>query len=227
MSIPTKLKPVLYSICKDPSFQNQINDFNQGVIQWKDPSLIPVKIEIRKCLRKHQDERCYFCRRPIIAERRNMYEDIEHFLDKSKTEYRRWGIHPLNLTLSCKACNFEKSTKDLGAKDVKAAKKHPPRSGTYRWLHPYFDDYDQNIKFERGPIYSPIAGAKKHLQATLLIKELKLDDLKEIEKRKNEALDKIIRINEIVSKLISSGKRKTLQQKLMDYQKKCIIEGFI
>ncbi|WP_162933393.1 hypothetical protein [Sulfitobacter mediterraneus] len=156
-----------------------------------------------------------------------MYEDIEHYLDKSKDVYRRWGIHPYNLTLACKACNFVKSTRDLGGPIVKAAYSHPTRVGDYKWLHPYFDDYRSNIELQRGPIYVVRGDAPKRAQALALIEDLKLDDLKELEKRKQEILDKIKRINRLVHKLIGTGKRTGLQQKLLDYQQECIDEGFI
>jgi len=227
MPIPSRLQPVLEPLLGEARFQNAIANFNGGTIEWTDASLIGLKAIIRETLRLHQDERCYFCRRPIIAERRNMYEDIEHFLDKSRNEYRRWGIHPTNLTLACKACNFVKSTRDLGGPIVKAAAPHPPEDGDYTWLHPYFDDYQNNIEVQRGPVYVICADAPKRAEALALVTDLRLDDLQELEKRKQETLNKISRISQIVHKLIGTGKRRELQQRLLVYQQDCIDEGFL
>ena len=156
-----------------------------------------------------------------------MYEDIEHYLDKSKPCYRRWGIHPYNLTLSCKACNFEKGTKDIGDGIVKGAFRHPPRNGGYSWVHPYYDNYDDNIQIQKGQIYSVSATALHPIQARALISDLKLDKLKELEKRKYDTLEKIKRVNNIVSALIIPGRRKQLQLRLLRYQRECIDDGFI
>ena len=227
MPIPAKLRPVLAPVLREARFQLAITNFNDGTIVWTDPSLVGLKKKIRATLRIHQDERCYFCRRPIIAERRNMYEDIEHYLDKSRGEYRRWGIHPFNLTLACKPCNIVKGTRDLGGPIVKAAKVHPTRAGDYKWLHPYFDNYGSNIELKKGPVYVVRAGAPRPEQALSLIEDLKLDDLRELEKRKHETLQKIMKLNRLVHKMIGTGKRPVLQQKLLDYQQECIDEGFL
>ncbi|MEP4035876.1 tyrosine-type recombinase/integrase [Pseudophaeobacter sp.] len=54
------------------------------------------------------DGRCYYCRRKILSERRNVYEDIEHYLDKSKEYYRKWCFSPVNLLISCPCMQFRK-----------------------------------------------------------------------------------------------------------------------
>lgn len=93
------------------------------------------------------------------------------------------GISPLNLVIACQPCNMEKSTKELGDKNMQNAKHLLPSAGDFRWPHPYFDSYDSNIEIAPGPIYSAILGAPKQQEAYNMINELKLDSLPNIDDR--------------------------------------------
>ena len=152
-------------------------------IEWKHADLKPIRDQIRVDLRRGQGQSCYYCRRLITIQRRNVGEAIEHFLDKSKPAYKKWGFHPLNLVIACQPCNIVKSTKDLGDDAVKGARFLSAASGAYRWPHPYFDSYNQNIKIAPGPVYSAILGAPRHAEASLMITELKLADIPNLDDR--------------------------------------------
>ncbi|MEG5266570.1 hypothetical protein TRP66_19985 [Pseudomonas sp. JDS28PS106] len=106
-----------------------------------------------------------------------MGEAIEHYLDKSKPHYRKWAFNPLNLVIACQPCNFVKSTKDLGNDNVRAATYLQPHIGQFKWLHPYFDSYTENIKVSPGPVYSPIPNSIRHAQAAMMIDDLKLNSI--------------------------------------------------
>lgn len=155
----------------------RIANFLGSDIEWDDKSLKPLREAIRLSLRANQDQSCYYCRRIILIERRNMGEAIEHYLDKSKPHYRQWAFNPLNIVIACQPCNFVKSTKDLGDANVRAATYLQPHIGLFKWLHPYFDSYSENIKISPGPIYSPIPNSPRHAQASVMIDDLKLNSI--------------------------------------------------
>jgi len=165
-------KLLRYKIHKD-----RVTAFLSSNMDWKNKSLKPVRDALRQSLRTTQRQSCFYCRRLIATERRNMGEAIEHFLDKSKPYYRKWAFHPLNLVIACQPCNFVKSTKDLGDVNVQSAKYLQPNIGSFAWPHPYFDSYWENIKMSPGPVYSPIPGAPRHKQASAMIEDLELNSI--------------------------------------------------
>ncbi|WP_155268706.1 hypothetical protein [Stutzerimonas decontaminans] len=183
MNCPDPLPLDHAKILRYKNHKARISEFLSGSMEWKDDSLKPVRDAIRKSLRATQAQSCFYCRRMIATERRNMGEAIEHFLDKSKSYYRKWAFHPLNLVIACQPCNFVKSTKDLGDAAVQTATYLQPHTGTFKWPHPYFDSYSENIKISPGPVYSPIPGAPRHNQASVMIKDLELNSIADIDDR--------------------------------------------
>ncbi|WP_412481397.1 hypothetical protein [Pseudomonas asiatica] len=177
MNCPDPLPLEHAKILRYKSHKTRIDDFLNSDMEWKDKFLKPLRDAIRLALRSNQAQSCYYCRRMIPLERNNMYEAIEHFLDKSKAHYRRWAFHPLNLVIACQPCNFVKSTKDLGDTSVRTASFLQPNIGQFKWPHPYFDSYTENIKISPGPIYSPILNAPRQTQASKMIDDLKLNSI--------------------------------------------------
>jgi uncharacterized protein (TIGR02646 family) len=175
---------------------------NIGLIEWSDKSLYNLKKKIRITLRSQQEGRCIYCRRLIPIERRNAYEDIEHFLDKSKRYYLKWSFSCVNLILSCRACNVEKSTRDMGDAAIRSATAYTENAGNFQWIHPYFDDYHENIEISKGWLYTVKAGAPKASRAHALIKECKLDEVSRIESYSEEIKDKIYRLTILTGRLI-------------------------
>jgi uncharacterized protein (TIGR02646 family) len=198
MSCPDPLPLGHAKILRYKSHKARIATFLESSMEWKDKSLQPLREAIRYSLRANQAQSCYYCRRIILIERRNMGEAIEHFLDKSKPHYRRWAFHPLNLVIACQPCNFVKSTKDLGDASVKAAAYLQPHIGQFKWLHPYFDSYSENIKISPGPVYSPIPNAPRHAQASTMIEDLKLNSLANADDRAQFIAAELMMLNDRV-----------------------------
>ncbi|MED5024748.1 hypothetical protein [Pseudomonas aeruginosa] len=195
MNCPDPLPLEHAKILRYKSHKARIATFLASNMEWKDKSLQPLREAIRHSLRANQAQSCYYCRRIIIIERRNMGEAIEHFLDKSKSHYRRWAFHPLNLVIACQPCNFVKSTKDLGDANVRTASYLQPHIGQFKWLHPYFDSYSENIKISPGPVYSPIPNAPRHAQASAMIEDLKLNSLANADDRAQFIAAELNRLN--------------------------------
>lgn len=183
-------------------------------IDWSHASLSTLKRRLRTNLRMEQEGRCIYCRRIILIERRNVYEDIEHFLDKSKTQYRRWAFTYLNLALACHACNLEKSTRDLGATGSQTSANYLAGAGIYRWLHPYFDDYHANIEISKGWIYTVRQGAPAASQAARMITECKLDQVETIEAYGEAIKKRIFRLTVLSGKACKQN-RPALAERLI------------
>lgn len=77
--------------CPDPLLRNhakflryktnklRVDGFINSNMEWSDKSLKSLRDAIRQSLRESQNQRCYYCRRFIPIERRNVGEAIEHF----------------------------------------------------------------------------------------------------------------------------------------------------
>ncbi|MEQ5127038.1 hypothetical protein ABN225_09590 [Providencia alcalifaciens] len=202
-------------ILRRKKYRFLFKDFIAGKIQWNDPSLANLKQMLRINLRIQQDGRCIYCRRLILLERRNVYEDIEHFLDKSRPKYRKWAFSYLNLSLACHACNFEKSTKDLGVLNQQNSKRYLAGIGIYKWLHPYFDDYHANLAVEKGWTYSVRQGAPAAVQAFQMIEECKLGKIEATESYSEAIKEKIYRLTILAGKA-SKRQRPERTQRLID-----------
>lgn len=183
MNCPDPLPRAHAKALRYKTSKKAIARYLNGEVDWKHGDLKAVRDQLRMDLRKGQQQHCYYCRRLIPVQRRNVGEAIEHFLDKSKPAYKKWGFNPLNLVISCQPCNIVKSTKDLGDNAVKRALFLSAGSGVYSWLHPYFDSYNDNIKVSPGPIYSAVAGSPRYNQAVKMIEDLKLSDLPNLDDR--------------------------------------------
>jgi hypothetical protein len=177
-----------------------------------------MKDQIRVILRKDQDTRCIYCRRVIKAERRNVTEDIEHFLDKSKVYYKKWAFSSLNLTLSCRPCNFVKSTKDLGDIPLRTALNIKTGIGRFKWLHPYFDDYHTNIEIRKGWLYSVKNGAPNASASKRMIADCELDKVQNVESISEQIKLRQSRITDLILKAIIK-KQAIRAQKLTEWLK--------
>lgn len=202
---PDKLTLCLRNTLKKKENKKIINKFLKGKYEWNNKELKKLKEDIRLTLRKEQENRCIYCRRIIKIERRNVYEDIEHFLDKSKPYYRKWAFTNINLTISCRACNFTKSINDLGCIALRGSVNIKQHIGNFKWLHPYFDNYHDNIEILKGWVYSVKPNAPNPVASRNLIQECKLDDIKIIESRSEEAKNKIARLLRLANRAGNAG----------------------
>ncbi|MGO8047036.1 hypothetical protein ACC713_29495 [Rhizobium johnstonii] len=159
-------------------------------------------MDLRKSLRAQQVGRCYFCRQLVDQERRNACEDIEHYLDKSKPAYRKWAFSPVNLTMACHPCNMQKGNRDLGDAAIRASQSLRTGSGSFKWLHPYFDDFHLNIEIHPGWVYAVKPNAPKAAEATAMIVDLELDQIKRIQRTHQNLCERIGRASILLDKLI-------------------------
>lgn len=197
-----------------------ITEFLSGVIDWSDPKLSSLKNNIRLSLRAQQCGCCVFCRRVIKEERRNTTEDIEHFLDKSKPFYKKWAFHPMNLSIACHSCNMVKSRKEMGDENVRRSQYLIPGIGVFRWLHPYFDDYHENIRIENGWVYQIIDGAPNYNGAKNLIQECGLSTIAMIERNVENYKLRCERLLSLAIACTAKGQNaraEKLQRTLWDY----------
>ena len=186
---PNNLKPTHRTVINRKENKRLIKKYLKGKCGWEHRDLKNLKMSIRLILREQQKNRCIYCRRIIKIDRRNVSEDIEHFLDKSKGHYKKWAFSPVNLTLACRCCNFVKSTKELGDQSVRSANRLQPGIGVFRWLHPYFDNYHDNIEIRKGWIYSIKPGAPNPIAAHNMITDCELYKIQTVE-RNNEVIKK-------------------------------------
>lgn len=215
---PGKLQPTHRKILRRKSHRILRKKYHGGKIEWADKALSALKGEIRVALREQQEGRCYFCRRTILIERKNAYESIEHYLDKSKAHYRKWAFSPVNLTTCCHACNFQKSTSDLGDHAVRASAALRSTAGSFKWLHPYFDDYHENIEILPGWVYKAIGGAPKEAEAKALIADCHLDKVQTIEAHRRAASNYRVRVIELATRAINAGNSERAKN-LLSYAK--------
>lgn len=220
------MKLPIRSALKPKSSKKLIARFSNGEIEWSSKDLTNLKRKVRSILRHEQNETCPYCQRVIVLERRNAYEDIEHFLDKSKAHYRKYAFSAANLVLSCHACNMEKSTKDVGTALLRGGGDLRPAHRSFLWPHPYFDDLTACVRKSPGPVYEPIQGSGKEAEATMMIQDLKLDDPVNVESRHAKLVEKMNRINELcqVANRIGGERNRRRIEALLEKQQRIFAE---
>lgn len=154
------------------------------------------KDSLKPLLRTAQKGRCSLCRRLL-------YDDyaahLEHFIEKAI--YGDYTFEVRNLSLSCGTCNSKKNgynrtlnslIKRRADRKKLAVDKHcpvlavriaantplPDSPASYRWVHPYFDRYSDNIEIRKGWIF--IGKSRKGIRT---IRSVKLNALAQIERR--------------------------------------------
>jgi uncharacterized protein (TIGR02646 family) len=210
---PTRLQPLHSDILNQ--YTNEIASFERGDLEWSSKEFTELKKLLRVSLRVQQDGRCIYCRRKITVERRNATEDIEHFLDKSKEKYKKWAFTAVNVALSCHPCNMQKSTRDMGDAGVSDAVELTETSGEYSWIHPYFDDYFDNIEIMDAWLYIIRKEAPKPERARKMIKDCLLDQIQTIEAGKTAVLDRINRLHNLASRCVLRNPARA--KKILDY----------
>lgn len=154
------------------------------------------KDALKPLLRNAQKARCSLCRRLL-------YDDyavhLEHFVEKAI--YVEYTFEVRNLSLSCGTCNSKKNgyNRTLNGIIKKRAERHkrpvvkhcsvlttkivgntplPVSPESYRWVHPYFDRYSDNIDIQKGWIFTG-----KTRKGVRTIRSIKLNALAQIERR--------------------------------------------
>lgn len=118
--------------------QNRIKAHNYD---WNYYHLGDIIEKIRNHYTTEQGKLCAFCKLPFRDE-----IQVEHIIPKGGAQKPRkeFSYHPINLVVSCRFCNTNKSTNN----DFKEQLwKHYPTSGIYfRIIHPHFDKYFDHIE---------------------------------------------------------------------------------
>lgn len=219
---PGRLHPTHRNLIKRHS--GAIKKYVAGDLEWNSDDFTSLKKALRLSLRAQQQGRCIYCRRKVTVERRNAAEDIEHYLDKSKKKYRKWAFSPVNLAISCHPCNMQKSTKDMGDASIATATGLTDASGEYRWLHPYFDDYFENIEIVDAWLYIIKPNAPKANRARNMIRDCLLDQIQTIEAGKLALLSRIEKTNELALRCWDTNPIRA--KKLVAHSKMLAVNGW-
>ncbi|AVX89295.1 hypothetical protein PkP19E3_33185 (plasmid) [Pseudomonas koreensis] len=219
---PTRLQPLHRDILNQ--YPDQIASFERGDLEWSSNEFTELKKSLRLSLRAQQEGRCIYCRRKITVERRNATEDIEHFLDKSKGKYKKWAFTAVNLALSCHPCNMQKCTRDMGDAGVSGAVELTEACGEYSWIHPYFDDYFENIEIMDAWLYIIKKDAPKPERARKLIQDCLLDQIKTIEADKVAIMHRIGRLHNLAARCVLKNPERA--KKILDYTGNFVKNGW-
>lgn len=141
---------------------------------WSKPVFDEIKKNIISHLRNEQENTCCYCKTKLGFDKQCV--DIEHIV--SRKEDYRFGFEPLNLALSCKACNSAKSVKPVRRK---ALSKYSSLASDYLIVHPHFHNYSDNIEIIDRFIFKG-----KTVEGKKTIKYCKLDRLKNVEQKAKE-----------------------------------------
>lgn len=150
--------------------------FNNRSKDWDKKELKPVKKRIVKYLKGEQEKRCCYCK--IKFRRRKQNIDIEHIVPKKR--HPKFTFHPMNLALSCKACNSSKNQKKPFSDETitdSSLSRLPYTKGAYKIVHPHYDEYDENIQILDGILIHSVSekGDETVRQCCLHEAELAID----------------------------------------------------
>jgi hypothetical protein len=111
---------------------------------WNNDKVADIKVKIKKHYRDlYEIEACCYCRRDFRDEH-NIVIDIEHVLPKSR--YAEFIFEMDNLNISCKRCNMKiKGEKHDFVEDVTTIRNDFKISKQYKFIHPNFDIYHENL----------------------------------------------------------------------------------
>ncbi len=152
-----------------------------------------IKSNIKDFLRTQQDNECCYCKRELGFDIKQV--DIEHIIPKSL--YCDFIFEPLNLALSCPACNTKKSHNDILSKKVT---RYPKHSKNMLIIHAHYDNYNEHILIHDGCVFEAVSKKGSH---TITVCEL--FRLKEVEKKAKEAMSKKSTESELVNSLINNA----------------------
>jgi len=148
------MKAYVYSEVESKFIESILAPFN-GIISgsvWslEHKGLSEIKIKIKKHYLKEQNSTCAVCKQRILVAHAAAW-DIEHIV--SRDENSNFCFEPLNLCVTCKDCNIEKSDKKVLIRSRKD--KYSKKTGQYVIIHPHFDKYSEHIDvIEAGLLYN-------------------------------------------------------------------------
>lgn len=150
--------PVVFSEDELRQITSLTTAVNFSGSSWSDPSLTNLKLTIKEHYLTEQNTTCPYCRRDLQS-RHGRNWDIEHIIPRSSVA--NFMFEPMNLCMACVDCNSVKTAKKVT--NSKARIRYPARSGSFLFIHPHFDNYEDNILVIR-PGFLYIAKSDKGLQ---------------------------------------------------------------
>lgn len=130
-----------------------------------------IKKNIRDFLRNEQDNKCCYCKRELGFDIKEV--DIEHIIPKSL--HWKFTFEPLNLALSCPACNTKKGDTNILSKSIV---RYPKNSKKITIVHAHYDDYDKNINIIDNCIFEPLTKKGSHTITVCELFRLKIVEKK-------------------------------------------------
>ncbi len=149
--------------------QNRIKAQNYD---WNYYHLGDIIEKIRNHYSSEQGKLCAFCKLPFRDE-----IQVEHLIPKAGAQKPRkeFSYHPINLAVSCRFCNTNKSTNNDFQEQIW---KHYPTSGIYfRIIHPHFDKYFNHIEIVDKSRYVAKSSKGFHTIKRCGLHESKINDL--------------------------------------------------
>ena len=118
-------------------------------LDWEKPVFDAIKTKVRDNLRPKQNNKCCYCKKELGYDIKEV--DIEHIVPKS--EYQNFTFVPLNLALSCPACNTKKGESKILSKEIK---RYPKTTKSFLIVHAHYDSYNQHIIIHDGCVFEGI-----------------------------------------------------------------------
>ncbi|PKH04285.1 HNH endonuclease [Psychromonas sp. MB-3u-54] len=107
---------------------------------WSDSCLNNLKVIIKNHYVAEQNTTCPYCKRDLQTTHGRAW-DIEHIIPRSIA--KNFMFEPLNLCMACIDCNGAKSNKKVT--NSTARHRYPAHSNSFLFVHPHFDNYNDNI----------------------------------------------------------------------------------
>jgi len=165
-------QPYKISVEENKIISNNFTTHND----WDKPIFNELKKNIKDDLRPKQNNKCCYCKKELGYDIKDV--DIEHIIPKA--QYFNFTFEPLNLALSCPACNTKKGERKVLSKKIK---HYPKKSQNFLIVHAHYDDYDKHIEIHSGCIFEGLT--KKGCRT---IEVCELFRLKNVEKNAKKIL---------------------------------------
>lgn len=136
----------------------------QNNVDWDSTECQRIKKNIRDHIFKEFEEECVYCKIKIPYWGYDI--NIEHIVHKSS--YKNFTFRPENLAPCCKKCNTAKLEKDTLIPHLRNINHqyndYPTTSDSYVIVHPYFDHYQEHIRFDNDIFVSPVDDSLKGIK---------------------------------------------------------------
>ncbi|CAH6875068.1 conserved hypothetical protein [Vibrio chagasii] len=117
------------------------DNYNHKVWNTTKGMVAKIRKEVRNHYKIQQRYLCCYCRQQTLQDHGFVW-DCEHILPKAI--YPKFLFEPLNLALSCKACNLAKE-KYKHELIISEKDQYCENSNNYRIIHPHFDLYNKHL----------------------------------------------------------------------------------